>query len=115
MAIFYSHSAGRSVPLNAFPRQSLLADKTPLAEALANHGLHYQTWDFTQQDYQHAQLKKQVTEELEAEFEAEGNLFIFANRYAEAEGVMRAIEANAHARYLYHVTASGVLASPEQN
>jgi cyclopropane fatty-acyl-phospholipid synthase-like methyltransferase len=104
MAILLSHSAGRSVRLDAFPRESLLPDRTPLAEALTKHGLPYQTWDFTQQDYRHAQLKKQVAEELESDFEAEGNLFLFANRHAEAEGVMRAIEANAHARYLYHVT-----------
>ena len=104
MGIFYSHGVSPGTPIETFSHESLLADKTPLAQALRANGLHFRAWDYTAADYRHAQLKEQVTEELRAEFEAEGNLFLYNNRHGEAEGVKTAIEAGLHARYLYHVT-----------
>jgi ubiquinone/menaquinone biosynthesis C-methylase UbiE len=103
MGIFYSHRL--STPTETFSRDTLPPDRTPLARALQAHGLGYQVWDFTAEDYVHARLKKRVVEELRADLEAEGNLFLYKSRHGEAVGVMKAIEANAHARYLYHVTA----------
>jgi len=107
LAAFYSHGANPEIPLEVFPRETLPPDKTPLAQALMHHGLPYRVWDFTQADYRHAQLTKRVMEELKPAFEAEGNLFLYESRLGEAQGVMAAIEAGAHARYLYvaHVTA----------
>jgi hypothetical protein len=102
MGILYSHGANPQVPIAVFPRETLPADKTPLAQALQQHHLSYQAWDLTEDDYQHAQRKKQIVEDLRAQFEAEGNLFLYENRHGEAEGVMAAIEAGAHRRYLYH-------------
>jgi len=101
MGILYAHGADPQVPIAAFPRETLPPDRTPLARALQQHRLAYKTWDLTEDDYQHAQRKKQIVEELHAQFEAEGNLFLYENRRGEADGVMAAIEAGAHKRYLY--------------
>jgi cyclopropane fatty-acyl-phospholipid synthase-like methyltransferase len=104
MAIFYSHGADPGNPIATFRRDTLPSDKTPLGEALARHGLHVRAWDFTQADYRHAQLVRQVLEELKPAFQAEDNLFLFENRLGEAHGIIAAVEARAPARYLYHVT-----------
>ncbi|MCW5853334.1 MAG: class I SAM-dependent methyltransferase [Anaerolineae bacterium] len=104
MALFYAHGWVPWESLDAFPRDSTLPDRTPLALALQAHGLAYRTWDYTQADYAHAQRKQRIAEDLRDAFEAEGNLFLYENHQGEAVGVQRAIEANAHTRYLYHVT-----------
>jgi cyclopropane fatty-acyl-phospholipid synthase-like methyltransferase len=101
MGILYSHGANPQLPLAVFPRDTLPPDSTPLARALQQHRLAYETWDLTEEDYQHAQRKKQIAEELRAQFEAEGNRFLYENRHGEADGVMAAIQAGAHRRYLY--------------
>jgi ubiquinone/menaquinone biosynthesis C-methylase UbiE len=103
MAILYSHGAEPGVPIDSVARETLFPDRTPLGQALDQHQLSFHAWDLTQEDYRHAQLKKQVIEELRSDLEAEGNLFLYENRHAEAEGVMAAIEAGAHTRYLYRV------------
>jgi ubiquinone/menaquinone biosynthesis C-methylase UbiE len=103
MAVFYSHGVSPTRPIKTFSRDTLPPDKTPLGRALEAHGLGYRARDFTAEDYAHAQLKKRVAEELRAELEAEGNLFLYKSRHGEAVGVMKAIEGNVHARYLYHV------------
>jgi hypothetical protein len=104
MGIFYSHGVSPDTPAETFDFDTLHPDKTPLAAALRDHGMRYKVWDFTAEDYSHAILKKKVVEDLRADLEAEGNRFLFDNRNDEAVGVMRAIDANAHRRYLYHVT-----------
>jgi cyclopropane fatty-acyl-phospholipid synthase-like methyltransferase len=104
MGIFYSHGADPENPIAMFRRETLPPDKTPLGEALAWHGLPFQTWDFTSADYRHAQLARKVLEELRPAFEAEDTLFLYENRLGEANGILAAVEASAHARYLYHVT-----------
>jgi SAM-dependent methyltransferase len=103
MALLYSHGANPETPIERFDRRSLPADKTPLGVALRSHGLSSDSWDLTEADYRHAQRKKLVLEELKEELECEGNGFLYENRYGEALGVIAAIEAGAHARYLYHV------------
>ncbi len=101
LAAFYAHGANPETPLPVFRRETLPPDKTPLGESLQRHGFAFQVWDFTEADYRHAQLKKRVLEDLKPEFEREGNLFLYENRMGEALGVMAAVEAEAHARYLY--------------
>lgn len=103
MTIFYSHGADPENPKETFRRETLPADRTPLADALKKCGLEFQTWDFTLQDYELAQRKKGILEELKADFEAEGNLFLYENRIGETLGVLDAVESAMHARYLYHV------------
>lgn len=103
MAIFYSHGREPWVPEDQFAKETLLPDKTPLAEALKANDLTFRTWDLTRQDYQLAKLRKEVLTELKPQFEAEGTLFIYENRLGDAEGVCRAIEEGLHTRYLYQV------------
>jgi hypothetical protein len=53
-------------------------------------------------DYELARRRKAVLAELQAEFEAEGNTFIYDNRLGDANGICQAVEEGLHARYLYH-------------
>ncbi len=82
-------------------KEHLLPEHTPLGEALAQVGLSYHVWDFTQVDYKHALLKQQVAEELMPIFEAEGNPFLCQIRLGEAAGMRSAIESGNAVRYLY--------------
>lgn len=103
MAILYSYGREPWIPEEAFPKEKLLADKTPLAEALQANGLVFQTWELTRQDYELAQRRKEVLTELKSQFEAEGAMFIYDNRMGDAQGISQAIEDGLHARYLYHI------------
>jgi cyclopropane fatty-acyl-phospholipid synthase-like methyltransferase len=101
MAFLYSQGREPWVPVDEFPRESILPDQSPLAKALQANDLVYRTWDLTSQDYALAQRRKSILLELKLQFEAEGNLFIYENRMGDAEGVSQAIEEGLHARYLY--------------
>lgn len=103
MAIFYGLGADPRVPIEFFPTEFLPPDRTPLGVALQRACLAFQTWDFSEADYQHALLKRQVLEELRPAFEAEDNMFLFDSRWGDSNGMIAAYEAGAHARYLYHV------------
>jgi cyclopropane fatty-acyl-phospholipid synthase-like methyltransferase len=103
MGIFFSHGVSPGNPAETFDYESLHPNQTPLAAALSKHGMRYKVWDYTAEDYAHALLKKKVAEDLKAELEAEGNLFLYRSRYGEAVGVLKAIDADAHRRFLYHV------------
>ena len=111
IGIYYSHGVSPDTPEEMFDLNSLHPNRTPLANAIRLNGMKYKVWDFTAEDYSHALLKKKVAEELRTDFEAEGNSFLFDNRYGEAKGVIRAIDEDAHRRYLYHVTCC----QPTQN
>lgn len=100
MAIYYSFDLWDR--LQDAP-EGLLPENTPLGRALVALALSYQTWDFTQADYRHALLKREVTTELKDAFAAEGNMFLYETRMGEAEGVKAAVEQGIHARYLYLV------------
>lgn len=106
MGILYAHGADPEHPLATFDRGELPAERTPLGVALCEQGLPFTAQDLTEADRRHALLKKSVLEELELAFIAEGNEFLHQNRYGEAKGVLAAIEAGAHARYLYVATKS---------
>lgn len=102
MGIFWSQGADPERPIEVFPRETLPPDCSDLAQALQRQGLAYQVMDFTVADLQHAQLKRTVLLDLQPQFAAEGNTFLYDNRMGEAEGVIAAIAAGAHARYLYY-------------
>lgn len=102
MGIFWSQGADPERPVELFPRETLPPDCTDLARALQRHGLAYQVQDFTAADLRHAQLKRAVLLDLQPQFAAEGLEFLYDNRMGEAEGVIAAIAAGAHARYLYY-------------
>lgn len=101
MGVYWSQGANPMVPIEVFPRETLPPDNTDLAHALQRHGLTYRARDFTVDDLRHAHLKRAVLLELRPQFEAEDTMFLYDNRMGEAEGVIAAIEAGAHARYLY--------------
>jgi cyclopropane fatty-acyl-phospholipid synthase-like methyltransferase len=103
MGIFFSYGREPWVPAADFPKEKLPPNKTPLAEALRKNRLTWKTWDLTSQDYQLAQRRKAVLEELRSQFESEGIMFIYENRHGDAEGISRAIEEGLHARYFYRV------------
>jgi len=103
MGIFYSYGCLPWENLEEFDRQAILPYRTPLARALAENGLACEAWDYTQEDYAHARRKKQIAEDLKAEFESEGNLFLYENHAGEAAGVMWSIEHGVHGRHLYLV------------
>ena len=75
----------------------LAAEETSLAGRLRDLAVGYEVLDFSAQNTRHWQLKKQVLLELEAQFRAEGNEFLYKNRIAECEGLER------NQRYLYMV------------
>ncbi len=101
MAFLYSQGREPWVPVEQFPSESILVDKTPLAKALQANDLEFQALDLTRRDYELAQKRKQVLLELKPQFEAEGTLFIYENRLGDANGISQAIEEGLHARYLY--------------
>jgi cyclopropane fatty-acyl-phospholipid synthase-like methyltransferase len=104
MAFFYSQGREPWVPIDEFPKDSILPDQTPLAKALQVNDLAYQVWDLTSQDYALAVQRKAILLELHPLFEAEGNQFIYENRLGDANGISQAIEEGLHARYLYLAT-----------
>lgn len=103
MGILYSHGREPWVPKEQFPPESILPEKTPLAEALRANDMAFHTWDLTRQEYALAQRRKEVLAELLPQFEAKGTKFIYENRLGDARGISQAIEEGLHARYLYHV------------
>lgn len=105
--VFWSQGANPAAPIDVFSRESLPAGNTDLAQALQRHGLAFQALDLTEADYRHARLKRAVLLELHSQFAAEDSLFLYENRLGEADGVIAAIEAGAHARYLYLIDLSG--------
>jgi SAM-dependent methyltransferase len=103
MAIFYGQDKWLDRSEQGFDPTTLSSSRMPLGQALLSLGLDFETVDFSRANYRHAQLKKAVLEELRPALEAEGNQFLFENRYAEARGVIRAFEAGRAVRYLYLV------------
>jgi ubiquinone/menaquinone biosynthesis C-methylase UbiE len=102
MVIYFAH--GRvGIPKEEFPVETIQPDRTPLADALKANKLHFQTWDYTQDDYRLAQQRIRVLTELRPQFEAEDILFIYENRMGDSLGISQFIEEGMHARYLYHV------------
>lgn len=107
MGILYTHRAEGEPPYGDFDRSELLPDSTPLAAELHAQGLRFDATDLTSEDYSHALLKKRVLEELRDLFVAEGNEFLFDNRYAEANGAIQSIEDEVHIRTMYIATKEG--------
>lgn len=103
MAVFYSHGPDPHQPKESFPAETLLPDRTPMAQAFQANSLPFRTWDYTDDDYRMIQLRKQVLPDLRARFEAEDCLFIYQNRLDEANGIGGFTEEGLYARYLYHV------------
>jgi len=101
LASLYTHGADPQVPIAVFPRETLPADCTPVADAFRRQDMSYQAWDVSDEDARHARLKLTVLQNLRVAFEREGAMFLFENRMGEVKGVLASIEADCLRRYLY--------------
>jgi ubiquinone/menaquinone biosynthesis C-methylase UbiE len=86
-------------------RDSLLPEKTPLGVSLQKAALSFTARDYTPQTYQLMQLKRQIGEEMQPAFEAEGNLMLYDFIINESEASLAPYDAETcyFTRYLYHV------------
>ena len=101
IASFFSFGREPWVPVNEFPKDMLSPDRTPLAIALSENQLPYQTWNLTSEDLALAKKSGAALAELKGSFEKEDAIFIYKNRKAEADGIIQAIGEGLHVRYLY--------------
>lgn len=99
----YTHAADPQTPIAVFRRETLPPDRTPLGVALLELGLPYDVQDLTAADRAFQRRMRQAIEEVRPALEAEGHLFLYDNRRAEADGTLAAHEAGCAARYLYRV------------
>ena len=101
LAAFFDQSCGPDKPLESYPRELILPDGTELAQALQRLSLPYQTWDYTEPMLAHLCRRRPVLQDLKAQFEAEGNRFLYESHLGEANGIERAYTHDAGKRYLY--------------
>jgi cyclopropane fatty-acyl-phospholipid synthase-like methyltransferase len=101
LAAFFDQSCGPDKPLESYPKELIQPDGTELAQALQRLGLAYQTWDYTEQMLAHLRRRRPVLEDLQAQFDAEGNRFLYDSHLGEANGIERAYVNGAGRRYLY--------------
>ncbi len=81
----------------------LLPDNTLLGQALTEHDLPFQTWDFTEREKEVQRLQLQAAADLVEEFRAEGNLDLYEDIIEESEEDLERLNAGVKRRYLYHV------------
>jgi len=101
LAAFFDQSCGPDKLLESYPRELILPDGTELALALQRLGLSYQTWDYTGQMLAHLHRRRPVLQDLKAQYESEGNQFLYDSHLGEANGIERAYVNGAGRRYLY--------------
>ena len=109
MAFLYSCGWEPPAAPEAFDVATLAPERTPLGEALRVNGLGFHSQDWTEADCRLARSRKQILEELEPKFRAEGLGFVYENRMGEAEGIARGCDLGLHRRYLVcaHKLAGG--------
>jgi SAM-dependent methyltransferase len=99
MLVFYIHFLS-----TAESRDSLLADRTPLAEALPKAGFGFRVVDFSRETYELMQRKRLLAEELREKFAAEGRSYLYDHLAAESVDPQVPYDPNTvgQRRYLYH-------------
>ena len=105
MAIFYMNMLWGLPPDHPDPRATLLAEHTPLGEALARAGLRYTTRDCSAATYALMQRKYRLGLAMQAEFAAEGRPWLADFILAESERSDAPFDTATAtmSRYLYHV------------
>jgi SAM-dependent methyltransferase len=98
MGVFYTQWIGEDDP-----KEKLEPDKTNLAAILKEHGLGFRTWDFSRDEDDHWQKKIDALEALQADFEAEGNRWLYDFRLHEALHHVEYRDSERRSRHLYHV------------
>jgi cyclopropane fatty-acyl-phospholipid synthase-like methyltransferase len=107
LVFLYSHGWEPPEAPEAFDATTLAPGRTPLAEALRANGLDFHTQDWTEADCRLARSRRQILEELEPRFRAEGLDFVYENRMGEARGIARGCDLGLHRRYLVCAAAEG--------
>lgn len=100
LVFLYSHGWEPPALPEEFDTATLAPDRTPLAEALRANGLGFRSRDWTATDCRLARSRRQILEELESHFRAEGLDFVYENRMGEAQGIARGCDLGLHRRYL---------------
>lgn len=101
LAAFFDQSCPPDTALESYPREQVQAGGTDLAQALQRLGLPYRTWDYSLQMLAHVRRRRPVLHALQAQFQAEGNQFLYDSHLGEANGIERAYTHGAGGRYLY--------------
>lgn len=101
LVAFFDQSCGPDKSIEDYPTQITLPDNTELAQALAESGFVYRYWDYSEAMLEHLNRRIPVLEALKAQFEAEGNLFLYESHLGEARGIAYAYTHHAGKRYLY--------------
>jgi SAM-dependent methyltransferase len=107
MVFLYSYGWEPGAPPEAFGVATLAPERTPLAGALRANGLDVCTQDWTAADCRLARSRRQILEELEPRFRAEGLDFVYENRMGEARGIARGCDLDLHRRYLVCAAVEG--------
>ncbi len=98
MGIFFTQFLGPDES-----EELLQPHKTVLAQSLQKHTLHFGTHCFTKEEDLHYQQKVAILKALEAEFEAENNIWLYNFRYEEAKDHAKSLVERKRSRHLYHV------------
>jgi cyclopropane fatty-acyl-phospholipid synthase-like methyltransferase len=101
IAAFFDQSCEPDELLETYPAGITLPDQTEAAQAFQQLGLSYRYWGYSDAMLMHIRRRLPVLEELRAEFEGEGNQFLYKSHLGEALGTERAYTHNAGKRYLY--------------
>lgn len=85
------------------PKEIMLADKSPLANAFTSAGLSYSVFDFTKECFEHNKLKRRTALALKSDFENEGTAFLYDYIFRESIDEARSFSdfEEFNTRYLY--------------
>ncbi|MFX0050976.1 MAG: class I SAM-dependent methyltransferase [Candidatus Hermodarchaeota archaeon] len=98
MGLFYSEICA---PKGS--KEILQPNKTKLAEALKKNELNFKTIEFTESEKKLWNRLKQLYEDLETDFQEEGNHDLWKKSYQETLSLVKAYEEGRCRRYLYNV------------
>ena len=101
LVAFFDQSCGPDKPLESYPRELILPDGTELAQALQRLGLSVSYVGLHRADAGALAPPQAGLLDLKAQFEAEGNRFLYDSHLGEANGIERAYVNGAGRRYLY--------------
>lgn len=101
LVAFFDQSCGPDTPIETYPSAITLPDNTELAQALVESGFVYRYWDYSEAMLAHLNRRIPVLAALKAQFDAEGNSFLYESHLGEARGIAYAYTHNAGKRYLY--------------
>lgn len=99
--VFFDQSCGPGTPIEDYPKELTLPDKTELAQALQQLGFSYQYWDYSNEMLAHLRRRRPVLEVLKKGFEEEGNSFLYESHLGESICIENAYTQGAGKRYLY--------------